>query len=158
MCMKASQLFWLVLLSFIESNGSTILCNYIYDIDATRAYPTDVCMKYGFNSFVKYQCVESLSYFSNYTIIMKTFSNADCTTDTIIQEFDLNEWIKMTNDQNNNTNIQITYNCGGIDNCFIKYHDICVNSENNNNNNIYYPINQCLNDRNKSISFKYECD
>ena len=88
----------------------------------------------------------------NYTIIMQSFSNNQCSSQSKIQEFDLNQWIINQNIEYN-TSIQISYNCGGIDNCYLKYQNKC-----NQDNIFYYPLNQCLNNHNKSISFKYKCD
>ena len=150
--------FWLGLLLMVNVNKCSI-CNYLYEKNASRAYPTDVCMQLGSNSYIKYQCNKSSLYPSNYTITMQSFSTNTCSSDSKIQEFDLNEWIIYQNSAYN-TSIQISYNCGGIDNCFIELENEC---DNNNINDInigdiyYYPLQECLNHHNKSISFKYEC-
>eukprot|EP00483_Globobulimina_turgida_P003208 UN03213 len=115
-------IFCLILLFIVEFDESS-LCNYLYEISTTRAYPTDVCMQLGANSFIKYQCTESLSYPSNYTITMQSFSQSECASDDMVQEFDLNEWINYQNNAEN-TSIQISYSCGGRNNCFINYNDI----------------------------------
>ena len=141
-----------ICLLLVIGNSKGSICNYVYEVDTTHAYPTDVCMQLGANQYIKYQCAPSSQYPSDYTILMQSFLSNECDTNDIVQEFDLNEWVK-SNNQEYNTSMQITYNCGGIDRCFVEYEDEC-----NNNANRYYPLDQCLNDYNKFISFKYACD
>eukprot|EP01083_Nonionella_stella_P032100 87847_1 len=150
--------FWFIMVLMIELHECS-MCNYVYEMDTTRAYPTDLCMSLGTNSYVKYKCTESSAYQSGHTITLQSFSSDDCALETLIQQFDLNEWIAQQNNASG-TDIQITYNCGGVDNCFIEYNDEC-NGDNTSamyNRNRYYPVQQCLNNYNKSMSFKYECN
>ena len=145
-------LFLINNISFTLSNN---LCNYLYEINTTRSYPTNVCMKLGSGSYIKYQCMKSILNPLNYTIIMESFSNNECSLESKIQDFDLNQWI-INQNIDYNISIQISYNCHGFDNCYLKYQNQC--DINDNDLFYYYPINQCLNNYNKSISFKYKCD
>lgn len=149
--------FWfdVTLFLFIIMIQGNTLCNYVYEMNTTRSYPTNVCMELGSRSYIKYQCMKSALNPLNYTIIMQSFSDNQCSSESKIQEFDLNQWI-ITQNNEYNTSIQISYNCNGIDDCYLKYQNKCnVNQYDTYN---YYPINQCLNNHNKSISFKYQCD
>ena len=122
--------------------GDSSICNYIYDENNARAYPTDVCLELYSNTFVKYQCL-------NNSLKMQSFAEETCDTKTLIHELNLNELISAQN-----MSVQYEFYCGGTDRCYIEMMDTCGQ---NGDETKYYPLKQCLNG-NGSISFQYDCD
>jgi uncharacterized membrane protein len=150
-----SLLTLLTILNIIRINTQDQqTCNYVYNGDEKKAWATNVCIPWNTYSssnaayYVQYICT------NDDDMLVQYYSDSLCIN--MISSINLNDYIETSKLMNNET-INYSYNCKGIDGCYVAYNENCNSNDNNNIIN-YVPIQTCIKDEISETSWRYDCD